>query len=709
MLSFRSMRQTDLQTRTTREVRRRPVFVSPKSIDGRLSRLKGINRLQSDATIYPSSWEPMPPGKEFIRFLLNRSSAEFRYVERVFRKSVQQENAKINAIERIQNPHIWDKYQRQKKYMVQKNGDIGLQVNLFHGTDEQSVTKICRQNFDFRVAGKNATLFGHGTYFARDASYSDRYSSDDDHGQRHMFLAYVLVGRYTVGQRSYKRPPEINTRTGELYDSCVNRQNDPTVFVIFDREQCYPAYLINFTKLNANTGPPSPAKGLKGTNHLQSDATIYPSSWEPMPPGKEFIRCLLDRSSAEFRYVERVFRQSVQQDKAKINAIERIQNPLIWDKYQRQKKYMIEKKGDTGLLVDMYLFHGTDEQSVPKICRQNFDFRVAGKNATLFGQGTYFARDASYSDRYSSDDDHGQRHMFLAYVLVGRYTVGQSSYKRPPEINQHTGELYDSCVNRQNDPTVFVIFDREQCYPAYLINFTKLNANTGPPSAAIRLKGTNHLQSDATIYQSSWEPMPPGKEFIRCLLNTSSAEFQFVERVFRQSVQQDKAKINAIERIQNPLIWDKYQRQKKYMVQKNGDIGLQVNLFHGTDEQSVTKICRQNFDFRVAGKNATLFGQGTYFARDASYSDCYSSDDDRGQRHMFLAYVLVGRYTVGQSSYKRPPEINTHTGELYDSCVNRQNDPTVFVIFDREQCCPAYLINFTKLNANRGLLSPAKG
>ncbi|XP_070560254.1 uncharacterized protein [Ptychodera flava] len=147
--------------------------------------------------------------------------------------------------------------------MVQKNGDIGLQVNLFHGTDEQSVTKICRQNFDFRVAGKNATLFGQGTYFARDASYSDCYSSDDDHGQRHMFLAYVLVGRYTVGQRSYKRPPEINTLTGELYDSCVNRQNDPTVFVIFDREQCYPAYLINFTKLNENRGPPFAANQLR--------------------------------------------------------------------------------------------------------------------------------------------------------------------------------------------------------------------------------------------------------------------------------------------------------------------------------------------------------------------------------------------------------------------------------------------------------------
>ncbi|XP_070560253.1 protein mono-ADP-ribosyltransferase PARP11-like [Ptychodera flava] len=330
MLSFRSMRQTNLQTRTTREVRRRPVFVSPKSIDGRLSRLKGTNHLQSDATIYPSSWEPMPPGKEFIRCLLNTSSAEFKFVESVFRKSMQQHKAKINSIQRVQNPHIWDKYQRQKKYMVQKNGDTGLQVNLFHGTDEQSVPKICRQNFDFRVAGKNATLFGHGTYFARDASYSDRYSSDDDHGQRHMFFAYVLVGRYTVGQSSYKRPPEINQHTGELYDSCVNRQNDPTVFVIFDREQCYPAYLINFTKLNANRGPPSAAIGLKGTNHLQSDATIYPSSWEPMPPGKEFIRCLLNTSSAEFQFVERVFRKSMQQHKAKINAIERIQNPLTW-------------------------------------------------------------------------------------------------------------------------------------------------------------------------------------------------------------------------------------------------------------------------------------------------------------------------------------------------------------------------------------------
>jgi poly [ADP-ribose] polymerase 7/11/12/13 len=49
----------------------------------------------------------------------------------------------------------------------------------------------------------------------------------------------------------------------------------------------------------------------------------------------------------------------------------------------------------------MQLFHGTqDEKVVKAILHQNFDWRVSGKNATMFGKGAYFAKDACYSDRW---------------------------------------------------------------------------------------------------------------------------------------------------------------------------------------------------------------------------------------------------------------------------------------------------------------------
>ncbi|XP_078703645.1 protein mono-ADP-ribosyltransferase TIPARP-like [Branchiostoma floridae x Branchiostoma belcheri] len=43
-------------------------------------------------------------------------------------------------------------------------------------------------------------------------------------------------------------------------------------------------------------------------------------------------------------------------------------------------------------------------------------------------------------------------------------------------------------------------------------------------------------------------------------------------------------------------------------------------LFHGTDPDIIKGICHQNFDFRLSGKNATLYGKGSYFAKKASYS-----------------------------------------------------------------------------------------
>jgi len=51
-------------------------------------------------------------------------------------------------------------------------------------------------------------------------------------------------------------------------------------------------------------------------------------------------------------------------------------------------------------------------------------------------------------------------------VLVGNYTIGDEDIARPPE-NEH-GDLYDSCVDNETDPMVFVTFDIAHSYPEYL-------------------------------------------------------------------------------------------------------------------------------------------------------------------------------------------------------------------------------------------------
>lgn len=119
------------------------------------------------------------------------------------------------------------------------------------------------------------------------------------------------------------------------------------------------------------------------------------------------------------------------------------------------------------------------------------EFHVFPKvTLALSVEGTYFARDAAYSSRFCKDDiKHGntfqihgvslqQRHlfrtyksMFLARVLIGDYINGDSKYMRPPSKDGSYVNLYDSCVDDTWNPKIFVVFDANQIYPEYLIDF----------------------------------------------------------------------------------------------------------------------------------------------------------------------------------------------------------------------------------------------
>lgn len=104
-----------------------------------------------------------------------------------------------------------------------------------------------------------------GSYFARDAKYSSKFChTTGKHNttlQRHgltppifasdppyktMFLARVLVGEFTVGHPLYCRPPSKDASFINFYDSCVDDLANPKIFVIFDSNQIYPEYLVEF-------------------------------------------------------------------------------------------------------------------------------------------------------------------------------------------------------------------------------------------------------------------------------------------------------------------------------------------------------------------------------------------------------------------------------------------------------------------------------
>jgi poly [ADP-ribose] polymerase 10/14/15 len=93
----------------------------------------------------------------------------------------------------------------------------------------------------------------------------------------------------------------------------------------------------------------------------------------------------------------------------------------------------------------------------------------------LYGQGVYFAADASYSAQsYLTGHKPGQkRYMFLVKALTGELVKGNASMRvLPPVKTSQPTILYDCAVDDINNPMEFVIFHDTQAYPEYLITYT---------------------------------------------------------------------------------------------------------------------------------------------------------------------------------------------------------------------------------------------
>ncbi|KAL8187916.1 UNVERIFIED_CONTAM: hypothetical protein K2H54_057871 [Gekko kuhli] len=205
---------------------------------------------------------------------------------------------------------------------------------------------------------------------------------------------------------------------------------------------------------------------------------FYPETWINMDPVQDFIQVPVSKEDKSYRTIYNLFHKTVPETKYRILKILRVQNQFLWEKYKRKKEYMSKKMtGLDRIMNERHLFHGTSQDVVDGICKHNFDPRVCGKHATMFGQGSYFARKASYSHNFSKRSPKGIHYMFLAKVLSGKYTVGNHTMRRPPPVNPGsiTSDLYDSCVDNYFEPQIFVIFNDDQSYPYFVIQYEEVS------------------------------------------------------------------------------------------------------------------------------------------------------------------------------------------------------------------------------------------
>lgn len=243
-LHFKEMVQRNLKYKTQREVRRRPRFLSGKDVEKKL-KSSTTEASGSSASSTPQHWDlEALPDFDYKLIRLSATSTEFAQIQKLFKRTMA--SSTVHSIQRIENPSLRRVFQWQKEKMQSKNGGLPVEQRLlFHGTEQSLTQAICEQNFDWRICGIHGSSYGKGSYFARDASYSDRFSKSSGK-TKIMFVVQVLVGEYTKGKSSYLRPPP---KDGEqrFYDSCVDSVANPAIFVIFEKHQIYPDYIIEYS------------------------------------------------------------------------------------------------------------------------------------------------------------------------------------------------------------------------------------------------------------------------------------------------------------------------------------------------------------------------------------------------------------------------------------------------------------------------------
>ncbi|XP_075757033.1 protein mono-ADP-ribosyltransferase PARP12-like isoform X4 [Pelodiscus sinensis] len=244
-ISFKEMVQKNIHYQTQREVRRRPKFVSSEDVKKMKKGQTGTAATPDQN--YPKHWDKSAlPDMGYKTVEITKTSSEYTDIESLFKKTMN--NFAIQRIRRIQNPSLWQVFQWQKEQMKKKNGGKDVDERLlFHGTNSSHLEAICNHNFDWRICGVHGTKYGKGSYFATDAKYSHSYSQSAAKGNT-VFVARVLVGDFVRGDPSYVRPPQKPVNGLSFYDSCVDSTMVPSIFVIFEKHQIYPEYMIDYSE-----------------------------------------------------------------------------------------------------------------------------------------------------------------------------------------------------------------------------------------------------------------------------------------------------------------------------------------------------------------------------------------------------------------------------------------------------------------------------
>jgi len=174
-------------------------------------------------------------------------SEEFNVVNRFFQKGMSNFSGRIVSLRRIQNIEILRWYQMtyvnvltEKFYKFEKR----IEKRLFCSLNFYDLNDIIKNSIDPRAITQDEKTFneyGLGIYLSKLSITSYLKSSN-----KTLFLTRAIVGKEVLkGKKELRRPPYI-VKTINIADSVHGDFGKDKIFVIFDKNQILPEYLIEF-------------------------------------------------------------------------------------------------------------------------------------------------------------------------------------------------------------------------------------------------------------------------------------------------------------------------------------------------------------------------------------------------------------------------------------------------------------------------------
>ena len=95
----------------------------------------------------------------------------------------------------------------------------------------------------------------------------------------------------------------------------------------------------------------------------------------------------------------------------------------------------------------------------------------------MWGTAIYFSENANFADRYAfvkTKKKIKKKTVIIAKVLLGESILMDSdqNLKRPPFKKEKEKEMYDSVQGMIQGSSVFMVYDNNRAYPAYLITYS---------------------------------------------------------------------------------------------------------------------------------------------------------------------------------------------------------------------------------------------